>query len=126
MLYSFYMLKAIIEKLNTIYPTYSLESFTPEIALLNASFLVVDLGEKEVAGKFSHQPLFIYIYTAPNTHTLSKNIKKKVQSLLHKNKIAKKTSEGFFWVEYSKEVFTKFDDTIKKQCLCLEFKIPTI
>ena len=55
-----------------------------------------------------------------------RELKKKAINVLHKHKFEKKENEGFFFVEYVKEVFMKMDKTLNKRCICLEFRIPSI
>ena len=120
------MLKAIIEELSKLKPCYSLDNFDAKTALLDTFFFVVDFGEKEELGRFSHKPLFIYIYAPPQSFYILKELKKEVGRRLHKKKFAKKESEGYFWVEYVKEAFSKMDKTLGKRCVCMEFRVPAV
>lgn len=120
------MIKAIVEELNKIVPSYNLESFKSENAFLIPSFVCVDIGEKEAIGRFSHQTLFVYLYAPIDSYQLIFNLKNQIEKALHKKKLAKKKSEGYFWIEYNKLIFSKIDKTLSKRCVCLEFKIPAV
>ena len=120
------MLKAIIEELNKVRPCYSLETFKAQNAILDNFFIVVDIGEKEMVGRFGHYALFVYIYTPRESFYILKGLEREVWEHLHTKTLAKKDSEGNFWITFIKEVFKKVDRTINKQCACLEFRIPTV
>lgn len=120
------MLKAIIEELAKIKPCYSLESFNATEAVLTPCFFVVDIEEKQQVGRFSHHPLFVYVYAPSEAFGILRELKKEAINVLHKHKFEKKESEGFFFVEYVKEVFMKMDKTLNKRCICLEFRLPAI
>lgn len=119
------MLKAIIEELEKIKPCYSLDTFNAKVSFLESFFFVVDFGEKEGAGRFSHMPMFVYIYAPPQVFIL-RELKEEVARTLHKKKFEKKDSKGFFWVEFVRVVFSRIDKPLGKQCLCMEFRVPAI
>ena len=121
-----FMLKAIIKELSKMSSCYSLESFNATEAVLTPCFFVVDIGEKENVGRFSHHPLFVYVYAPCEAFGILRELKKKAINVLHKHKFEKKENEGFFFVEYVKEVFMKMDKTLNKRCICLEFRLPAI
>ena len=120
------MLKAIIEELAKIKPCYSLDSFNATEAVLTPCFFVVDIEEKQQVGRFSHQPLFVYVYAPSEAFGILRELKKEAINVLHKHKLMRKEENSFFWIEYVKEVFIKMDATIDKRCVCLEFRIPSI
>ena len=120
------MLHAIIEELSKLKPAYSLETFNATETVLTPCFFVVDIGGKEEVGRFSHKPLFVYVYAPSEAFSILRELKKEAINVLHKHKLMRKEEKTFFWIEYVKEVFIKMDATIDKRCVCLEFRIPSI
>ena len=120
------MLKSIIEKLNTIAPCYSLETFNIDVALLNPIFLCVEIDEKETIGRSSFIPLSIYLFFPLDAQVIQTKTKNAIIKMLHKRKLKKKESEGFFWIEFERATSSHVEKTVKKRYIHLFFRIPAV
>ena len=108
------MLKSIIEKLNTIAPCYSLETFNMEI------------DEKKTIGRSSFIPLSIYLFFPVDAQVIQTKTKNAIIKKLHKRKLKKKESEGFFWIELERATSSHVEKTVKKRYIHLFFRIPAV
>ena len=120
------MLKSIIEKLSTIAPCCSLETFNIDVALLNPIFLCVEIDEKETIGRSSFIPLSIYLFFPLDAQVIQTKTKNAIIKMVHKRKLKKKESEGFFWIEFERATSSHVDKTVRKRYIHLFFRIPAV